>query len=383
MARFIPEASLFAGAFVAALVAFVLIKWQAAFGGMWRDIPGRGPQKFHANPTPRVGGVPVFLGVLVCALVLTVFSPSIARVTLLGLACGLFAFAGGLAEDVTKRVGVRMRLLLTFASAALGFVFLDARITELDLPGLDAALQLTAVSFMFTLFAIGGFANAMNIVDGFNGLAGVVSLIFIAAIASVAVLVGDDFILWPALAVGAALVGFLFLNFPNGKIFLGDGGAYLVGFLIAELVVMLVHRNSEVSPWLALTMLSYPIVETFFSIYRKKLLRQQSPGEPDGLHFHMLVHKRLVRRYPGNGWSNAGTSPYLWVLALLGAAPAVVFWNDTTALEIIMAGFVLFYVWLYWRIVHFKTPRLLLARRWRAGSRGADPDSTVANVSAK
>lgn len=377
--------AMFLAALITAAVACFFVRYPRLRKQLPVDVPGTGPQKFHTQPTPRIGGIPVFLGLLIATVALSVSLPSIAKVIALSLSCGLFAFAGGLAEDLTNRVGVRMRLLLTFASAALGFVFLDARISELDIPGFDSALQFTAVSFAFTLFAIGGFANAMNIVDGFNGLAGVVSLIFVLSIAYVAALVGDQAISWASLILGAALIGFLLLNFPRGLIFLGDGGAYLVGFLIAELVVMLVHRNSEVSPWFALTMLSYPIVETVFSIYRKKLLRRQSPGEPDGLHFHMLIYKRLVRRYrPANKWANPSTSPFLWTFALLGAAPSVMFWDNTTVLEVCMIVFVSVYVWLYWRIVHFRTPKPLIVRRWRFGAPSVESDeNAIANASAE
>jgi UDP-N-acetylmuramyl pentapeptide phosphotransferase/UDP-N-acetylglucosamine-1-phosphate transferase len=220
---------------------------------------------------------------------------------------------------------------------------------------------------VFTVFAVGGFAQAMNIVDGFNGLAGVVSLIFLGAIAYVAHQVGDQELMWSSLVLGASILGFLLFNYPRGLIFLGDGGAYLIGFLIAEFAVLLVHRNTEVSPWFALALLVYPIVETVFSIYRKRVLRNQSPGEPDGLHLHMLIHKRWVRRYRGAGlsdvWANALTAPFLWILALLGAVPAVLFWDQTAVLEAVVVVFTSIYIWLYWRIIRFRAPKSLALRR--------------------
>ncbi len=365
--------ALFAASVIAAAAGYLIVRYAGTHSHFLADAPGTGPQKFHSRPTPRVGGIPIFLGLIAAAALLADRHLSVSNLITAALICGLCALAGGLAEDFTKRVGVGLRLLLTFASAALGFVILDARIGELAVPGLDWLLNFTAISFVFTLFAIGGFANAMNIVDGFNGLAGVVALIFVSCIAFVASAVGDESILWTSLIVGGALVGFLVLNFPKGLIFLGDGGAYFVGFLIAELAVLLVHRNSQVSPWFALTMLSYPVVETFFSMYRKKVLRKQSPGMPDGLHFHMLIHKRLVRRYESAApWANAATSPFLWVLALVGAVPAVLFWDNTPVLQTLLISFVALYTWLYWRIVRFRTPKLLIAREW-FGDRRSTP----------
>jgi UDP-N-acetylmuramyl pentapeptide phosphotransferase/UDP-N-acetylglucosamine-1-phosphate transferase len=373
--------ALAAALLIAAAAGYLIVRYAGTHSHFLADAPGTGPQKFHSTSTPRVGGIPILLGLMAAAALLADRHLSVFNLITAALVCGLCALAGGLAEDFTKRVGVGLRLLLTFASAALGFVILDARIAELAVPGLDWLLNFTAISFVFTLFAIGGFANAMNIVDGFHGLAGVVALIFLSCIAYVAGQVGDESILSASLVVGGALIGFLVLNFPRGLIFLGDGGAYFVGFLIAELAVLLVHRNSQVSPWFALTMLSYPIVETFFSMYRKKLLRKQSPGMPDGLHFHMLIHKRLVRRYePATPWANAATSPFLWALALLGAAPAVLFWDNTAALQASLVSFVALYAWLYWRIVRFRTPKLLVARQWFGNRRSTlSTESDVAS----
>ena len=85
-------------------------------------------------------------------------------------------------------------------------------------------------------------------VDGTNGLAGFAALIIVSGLAVVAWTVGDAHLVVACVIVGAAVAGFLVLNYPRGRIFLGDGGAYLVGFVIAELAVVLVRRNADVSP---------------------------------------------------------------------------------------------------------------------------------------
>jgi UDP-N-acetylmuramyl pentapeptide phosphotransferase/UDP-N-acetylglucosamine-1-phosphate transferase len=199
-----------------------------------------------------------------------------------------------------------------------------------------------------------------------------VALLMLGALGVVAAQVGDRQVLWASIAIGGGVLGFLAWNFPRGLIFAGDGGAYLLGFLIAELAILLAHRNPEVSAWFPAVLLLYPIVETAFSIYRKKLLRGQSPAEPDGLHLHMLIHKRLVRRCSERNerWKmNSQTSPYLVAIAALAIVPGTFFWNDTRELQLLAVGFTLFYVWLYWRIVRFRVPRFLVlrdARRSRA-----------------
>jgi UDP-N-acetylmuramyl pentapeptide phosphotransferase/UDP-N-acetylglucosamine-1-phosphate transferase len=357
-----------AGAF-AFLIAFAVCA--AIYRGrrtlaMALDPAQAGPQKFHAEPVPRIGGVPIFCAVACAALVAAPAQSRPWLAALLGAAAP--AFLGGLLEDLTKRVSPAHRLLASFVAAAAGFVLLDARVTHLDLPGSELLLQAALLSFLLTLFAVGGFSHALNIVDGFNGLSGMVALLMLAALGVVAAQVGDRQVLWASIAIGGGVLGFLAWNFPRGLIFAGDGGAYLLGFLIAELAILLAHRNPEVSAWFPAVLLLYPIVETAFSIYRKKFLRGQSPAEPDGLHLHMLIHKRLVRRCSERNerWKmNSQTSPYLVAIAALAIVPGTFFWNETRELQLLAAGFTLFYVWFYWRIVRFRAPRFLVLREAR------------------
>jgi UDP-N-acetylmuramyl pentapeptide phosphotransferase/UDP-N-acetylglucosamine-1-phosphate transferase len=301
---------------------------------------------------------------------------------LLLLLASLPVFVGGLIEDLTKQFSASDRLLASFAAAALGFLLMDGRVTDLALPG-SGILEFSALSFLFTVFAVGGFAHALNIVDGFNGLSGTVALLMLIALGLVAVQVGDSYVAGAAMVIGAAVVAFLLWNFPKGLIFFGDSGAYLLGFLIAELAVLLTHRNSEISPWFPLSLLLYPVVETCFSIYRKKFLRGQSPGEPDGLHLHMLIYKRLVRKASQRGkqgWkANALTSPYLVLLSALSIVPSVLAWGNTLLLQTTVALFTGCYVWLYWRIVRFRTPGVLVLRNLNV-SRGGQATARETHV---
>ena len=355
-------------AFVVSFLACAAIcRLRAGLITMTLDPAQAGPQKFHAAPVPRVGGVPMYLAVTgACVL----FAPAQSRLWLAALACAAApAFLGGLFEDITKRISPASRLVTSFVAAALGFVLLDARVTDIELPGSELVLQVGIPSFFVTLLAVGGFSHALNIVDGFNGLSGMVALLMVGALALVAAQVGDAHVLAAAVFVAAGVGGFLLWNYPRGLIFAGDGGAYLLGFLIAELAILLAHRNPAVSAWFPAVLLLYPVVETVFSIYRKKFLRGQSPAEPDGIHLHMLVYKRLVRRFgpQAQRWrDNSLTTPYLVGIAALSILPATAFWKDTVLLQAVALGFTLFYVWIYWRIVRFRTPRLLVLRRERA-----------------
>lgn len=321
-------------------------------------IPGL--QKIHSTPVPRIGGFGILAGVAAGALLLA--DRELAQWMALFLLASIPAFAGGFLEDLTRKVSPYSRLLFAFGAAAVGFFLLDAGITDLDLPYDDYLFGYGLFAFGFTLFAVGGFAHATNIIDGMNGLSGLVGIAILAAIAGVAWQVNDPTVLSAALIVAAATLGFLVWNYPRGVIFAGDGGAYFLGFLIAELAVLLVHRNSEVSPWFALLALWYPVWETLFSMYRRKALHGISPAEPDGLHLHTLVYRRLVKR-GGPVARSALTTLYMLAFSLLTVVPAWLFWDETWILQSCAAGFALLYLWLYWRIVRFATPRGLRRRR--------------------
>lgn len=335
------------------------------------DVSGDRPagvQKFHAGIVPRIGGLGVLAG-LAAALAWSGWRGLVGvELVLLGLAA-LPAFGAGLAEDLTKRVGVAARLLATMAAAALGAWALGAVLPRLGVPGLDTLLaQWPLLAWGVTLVAVAGVANAVNIIDGFNGLAAATSMLMFMAFGYVAWVLGDMFIVQVCLAMIGALAGFFVWNYPRGLIFLGDGGAYLVGFLLAEVAVLLVVRHPQLSPWFCLLVCAYPITETLFSIYRKRFLRGMSPGVPDGLHLHMLVYRRLVRWAAGHNAAsgltarNAATSPYLWGLASLGIVPAVLFWNNERWLVASALGFVVAYVWVYARLVRFRVPGWLRRR---------------------
>lgn len=289
------------------------------------------------------------------------------------IACSLPAFVAGITEDLTKNVSPRRRLFFTAVSASLAIWLLDSVVARTDIPGLDPVLlRWVPMAWMLTIFIIAGTANAINIIDGFNGLASMCVLMMVLALGYVAFLVGDMFVFTASMIVAGAVLGFFVWNFPAGLIFLGDGGAYLLGFLLGELCILLVHRHAQVSPMFPLLLCAYPVFETIFTMYRRKFVRGVPTGAPDGIHLHTLVHRRLIRWTLENNLErrrltrrNSMTSPYLWLLCLMSIIPAVLWWYSTPILTGFLLTFMFSYVWLYSRIVRFKTPRWMVFRRTR------------------
>ena len=341
---------------------------QTSNGVTWgSDSDFDGPQKFHEKAVPRLGGVGMLVAVVACAVFVRWQTPVQEQMWLL-VACGIPALGYGLAEDITLAISPRKRMMAAALSALLGAWVLDAVIARVSIGPIDALLTLAVISVPLTIFAVAGMANAVNIIDGFNGLAAMVCMMMFAAIAYVAYSVDDAFILTTALCCIGALLGFFFWNFPRGLIFMGDGGAYFMGFMLAELALLLVKRHAEVSPWFALLLFFYPTVETGFSMYRRRVLRGVSIASPDACHLHSLVFRRLLhsgkrQRYLADSVScNALTSVYLWGLSLMAVVPAALFWNNSAALIVCGFVFLAIYVRLYQSIVRFRTPAWLLPR---------------------
>jgi UDP-N-acetylmuramyl pentapeptide phosphotransferase/UDP-N-acetylglucosamine-1-phosphate transferase len=341
-----------------------------------------GVQKFHETAVPRIGGLAIFIAIAVSLLVATfgqaLPEPHPATAWLL-LAAALPAFGSGLIEDVTKRVSVRSRLAGSLVSAVTASLLVGAIVDELNIWGLDTLLAWTPFALVVTAVVVAGGVNAINIIDGFNGLASSTVMVMLAAFGVLAWQVGDEQVAQLAFLGLGAVIGFFFVNYPTGRLFLGDGGAYLLGFWVAEIAVLLLARNPGVNAWQVLSICAYPVIEVLYSMYRRKVVRQLSPGSPDGLHLHTLIFRRVVSRYfnnaAGPAWKrNAAVVVVIVPWVALAAFLSV--WKGTTlpAAVSIVFGQLVAYLAVYARLVR---------GRWgRSGSKSQDasPVKAGANV---
>lgn len=325
-----------------------------------------GPQKFHARVVPRVGGIGIAAGFLAAATWVAWEQPANARLIASLLVSAMPVFAAGLWEDLTKRVRPRNRLLAAAASAAIAAWLLGAVIDRTAIPGVQWIASYSIGALFLTLFVVSGVVNAVNIIDGMNGLASMCCMIMLAGLAYVSYQAADPLIALVAVAAIGAIAGFFIWNYPNGLIFLGDGGAYLLGFLVAEVAILLLHRNPEISPLCPLLMVAYPVMETLFTIYRRRVVRGRAMALPDGIHLHSLVYRRLMRWAVGSNDAkqltrrNSLTAPYLWVVCSLSVVPSLLWWDNTPILTACLLFFVALYVSLYASIVRFRTPRWMV-----------------------
>lgn len=352
---------------VSAAVTLLIVRSSKVHARHSADHDFSKPQKFHTVAVPRIGGLGIVLALLAVAVALRwTWGAQESQYFLVLLACSAPAFLAGVVQDFTEAITPRGRLVATALAAVLAFGVMDAAIRETAIPGLDWVASFGAGALLITVVAVAGIANAVNIIDGFNGLASMCVVLMLAALAYVSFQVEDPLIASMALAGIGAVLGFFLWNFPAGLIFLGDGGAYFLGFFVSELSILLLQRNQgEVSPLFPLLVCVYPVFETLFSIYRRRYLRAAAPSMPDGIHLHSLIYRRVMRWAVGNRSAkaltrrNSMTSPYLWVLCMSSIVPAALFWNNTGVLAGFLALFGLSYIVLYWRIVRFKSPRWL------------------------
>ncbi|PAF49412.1 hypothetical protein BKH41_01725 [Helicobacter sp. 12S02232-10] len=285
------------------------------------------PQRFHDIPTPRAGGIGIFL-----SFSLVLFHINLS--SLYFLSALLITFLSGLMEDFSASLSPKVRLLVQFLGASVAVFGMQAVITDLSpivtLPYL--------LGIAFSLFGIIGVCNAINIIDGFNGLAGGICAMAFIVIGIGAFEFNCDFVLFASIIGFCATLGFLSVNFPQGKIFLGDGGAYLLGFVIAILLVILTQENSEISAWFGLSVMIYPVWEVLFSIMRR-ILNKQSATQPDKKHLHTLIYQKIQ--------NNPLTALVIWLFNLPFMVLALIFINQAWVLIGLSLAFIAIYGIIY------------------------------------
>jgi len=339
--------------FASTLVLCLLVIGTTAWHGRFSLDSVEGVQKFHVHPTPRVGGIPIALSLV---LVIPWLSEEVKALLTPLMWAGVPAFLFGTAEDLTKRVGVVSRLLATMVSGLLACVLTGIALTRVDVVGIDTLLAWAPASMLFTAFAIGGIANSINIIDGLNGLASSAVCCAFTGLGLIAFAVGDAPLAGLAILFAMISLGFFVVNWPFGKIFLGDGGAYFLGFALGWIGVLLVHRHPEVSAFAVLLVCVHPVTEVLFSIYRRKM-RHARAGTADNLHFHSLIKRRCLNQWMhvhNETLANSMAGILVGLSTLIAVALAQFTMRSTLlSLGAIML-MVLAYVSLYARIVRFK-----------------------------
>jgi len=261
----------------------------------WLDDPNH--RKVHTEPVPRLGGVGIFLSILISGTLtpvlvsgflgedLTLFrliSPNI-----LFILAAIFIFVVGVLDDF-----VELRSYYKLLGQVIGAVlvcFGGALINSISIPFTAIEVNLAWSAWPITIFWIIGVTNAINLIDGIDGLSATISLIAFIVYAIVFMFTGHAVLSLLSFIIAGGLVGYLYFNFPPAKLFMGDSGSLMLGFILAILPLIAEPENGS-SLMMPITMLSIPILDVFFSIARRK--RKGMPfSHPDMEHLH---HKLLA-----------------------------------------------------------------------------------------
>ena len=278
---------------IALLFCFLLWYLNKNFKSQFLNNLRASPQTFHKKSTSRLGGIAIYFPLLITGYLID--SAGNYEFLRLALMCSLPVFLVGLMDDLNIDMKPVYRLLLLLPSPILFFFILDIRIESVGIILLDELLEIEILALLFLSFSLVGIINAFNIIDGFNGLLLTYCLsILLTLILAYESNSGIDWLTFMVALFLATFAVFLF-NFPFGKLFLGDAGAYLLGALIPIALIEYTFDNGY-SPWFVLAMLIYPVTEVLASVIRKVFFRKMSALQPDGLHFHMLVFKKISKK---------------------------------------------------------------------------------------
>jgi UDP-GlcNAc:undecaprenyl-phosphate GlcNAc-1-phosphate transferase len=262
--------------FVLSVLITPLIKKLAILIGA-TDRPNQ--RKVHQTVMPRLGGLAIFISFMVGMVLLRPeFQSSISIL----LGC-LIIVITGICDDLFE-LPAKVKLLGQLA-AALTVVFLgDLQVVFINLP-FGGQLQFGFLSIPLTILWIVGITNAINLIDGLDGLAAGVSSIALITISGMAMIQGNLYVVAVGLVVLASTLGFLFYNFHPASIFMGDTGALFLGFMISVLSLLGFKNVTFISFVIPVMILGVPISDTFFAILRR-IIHKKPLSAPDRSHLH-------------------------------------------------------------------------------------------------
>jgi len=311
----------------------------------WFDIPNE--RKIHTDPIPRLGGVGIFIGLIggsvAVPLLLPLIAPSLEaqRYTpgfiLVFLAFGVIHGMGLVDDFHNLRAGLKFVLQLLAAAMVTAGGFMIERVT---LPGVGS-VALGIFAYPLTVLWIVAISNAINLVDGIDGLAAGIAAWTSLSLALMSILTGRHIPALVALSLLGAVMGFLAFNFPPARIFMGDSGSLLIGFVLAVIPLLGSPGTTALDELAApATLLMIPILDTILAIVRR--LRRKLPiYAPDKEHIHhrllaigfkdtsilILVYSACVAfGAAAIGSLFLGRLPRLLILACIWAAAVAAIW---------------------------------------------------------
>ena len=318
--------------------------WQKAFN-FFRFKSYEGKQRVHLNEIPRLGGFLIF------TFLILIFLKDFERSSLLYdllISCVPILIVG-IKEDIFHNTSNHARLIGMTLSIILFFTIHPMIFPKIDFPVFGEIISNYYVSFPFFLFASLVIINGTNLIDGMNGLMVFSTLSQLVALLFLTGLTADYEISKVVVMLIIPILMFLFFNFPLGKIFIGDFGAYFIGFIISMIVIILFGRNPQLLSWNAVLILFYPSIELLFSFIRKIFFDKIGSQTADNKHLHTLLFYNYKKRFLSVSIANNLTTLSLvifWAAPLLIFVGADDFFFISSSIILLGVSYVIFYYYL-------------------------------------
>ena len=300
------------------LNGLIVFAWHKKFYTKLNLKAYRAIQRIHLNETPRLGGF-IFMLSLLGFVYQSNLGEGVAILNLILISL-IPAILIALKEDLFHDVEPALRLIsLLFVGWLFSVVYTGPLPNMAEVPFVGKLFLLNGGISLFYILGMVALANGMNMIDGVNGLCAAVALSILSALLFLSYKTGDTVMLAVTFSLVLLLVPFMLFNFPFGKIFLGDLGAYSLGLILSMLTIILFGRHPELSPYAAVLILIYPLTEIVFSMLRRAL-NGLSVFRPDTLHLHLKLFYFLRPQPAYKKIANALVMPalsVLWIFPLL------------------------------------------------------------------
>ena len=257
--------------------------------------------------------------------------------------CSFIILVPAFLEDLRFSIHPLIRLTTIIISCFILITNLPA-LPQFNFGALNVLFNNHLFQIIFFTFAMATIVNGQNIIDGTNGLSAMTALSIFGSILYLGVYLNDPNVIKSSSVIIILIIGFLFFNYPLGKIFLGDSGSYFLGLISSYLIIDIFAQNHELSSWSAVVIFIYPLLEVSTSYFRR-ILNKKSPFSPDSRHLHSNIYSLMLIKFKNKQLSNALVAPFLifiWLVPQL-LVPLTLH-NHYLALLIILIVFILYLV---------------------------------------
>lgn len=307
-----------------------------------------GVQKIHDGYVPRVGGLVIYLGCIIASIIFDNFDLKLICIS------SIFLLIVSLKEDLFHNVSPHTRLIAIFISAIILMFNFPYNFPTIHIPFLSLLFENHIFEILFFATSITILANGNNLIDGANGLSAASSLTSLFCLLFLSIDTKNYEFASTVSFYILLLTTFLIFNYPWGRIFLGDFGAYFNGFVVGYLTIQFFSINDNLPSWIAVLILFYPVYEVFFSYIRKSFFEKgKSPFAPDKNHLHLKIYFLLFNGQLGKRKiTNCLVTPFLCVIWFMPS-----FLIPWTYLHIELVFVSIIFMMIIYNALYWATPR--------------------------